>query len=257
MRRTVRPLMALAMLSALSLPAATATPAAAATVPPAGVALLQNSAGTDSGFVLLQTEGDHIRVTVAASNLTPGFHGIHLHSVGKCDGPDFTSAGGHLAAPGQTHGGHSGDFPPLYVTADGTGAETFTTNHVTMDQVFDADGSAVIVHGGADNLANIPARYSSNAPGAPATGPDATTNGTGDSGARVLCGFMSTELVNLRGDNPKPTDGSVGGFGEAVPAGDAPAGAKPVVGIANAVGTDGYWLAATDGEVFTGRAPFL
>ena len=126
-----------------------------------------------------------------------------------------------------------------------------------MDQVFDADGSAVIVHGGADNLANIPARYSSNAQGAPATGPDAQTTGTGDSGARVLCGFMSTELVNERVPNPKPTVGSVGGFGEAVPAGEAPAGAKPVVGIASAVSTDGYWLAAEDGGVFTGNAPFL
>src|SRR3954453_11275275 len=139
MRRTVRPLMALAMLSALSLPAASAGPAAAATAPPAGVALLQNAAGTDSGFVLLQTEGDHIRVTVAVSPLTPGFHGIHLHSVGKCDGPDFTSAGAHLAAWGQTHGNPAGNFPPVYVTADGTGAESFTTDHVTMAQVFDAD----------------------------------------------------------------------------------------------------------------------
>src|SRR5438309_320922 len=100
MRRLVRPFVALGTLVALGLPTVTLTarPALADAVPPAGVAVMQNSAGADAGFVALQTEGNHIRVTIAVTKLTPGFHGVHMHSVGKCDAPSFTTAGGHLAA---------------------------------------------------------------------------------------------------------------------------------------------------------------
>ena len=57
---------------------------------------------------------------------------------------------------------------------------------MTLAQIFDADGAAIIIHAGADNFANIPARYS--AGGVP--GPDAATLATGDSGSRVACGIL-------------------------------------------------------------------
>ena len=47
--------------------------------------------------------------TTGAGRLAPGFHGVHIHKVGKCEpnsvGPtggapgDFLSAGGHFQAP--------------------------------------------------------------------------------------------------------------------------------------------------------------
>jgi Cu-Zn family superoxide dismutase len=68
-------------------------------------------------------------------------------------------------------------MPVLLVNADGTGRTKFTTDRFQVDDPFDGDGSAVVLHAGADNFANIPVRY------APA-GPDATTLATGDAGAR-------------------------------------------------------------------------
>jgi Cu-Zn family superoxide dismutase len=74
-------------------------------------------------------------------------------------------------------------MPVLQVNPDGTGEARFTIASFQVSQLFDADGSALIVHAAADNYANIPQRYS-------ATGPDATTLATGDSGGRVACGVI-------------------------------------------------------------------
>jgi len=86
----------------------------------------------------------------------------------------------------KTHGGHAGDMTPLLVNADGTAWASFRTDRFVDAEVFDADGSAVIVHAGADNLANIPTRYRTDA----GAGPDAATLATGDAGARVACGLI-------------------------------------------------------------------
>ena len=123
-----------------------------------------------------------ITVTGTVKGVAPGFHGFHVHAIGKCERPSFTSAGGHFAAPGQRHGAHAGDLPPLLVTRDGTASAAFETDRFTIAQLRDADGSAVMVHAGPDNFANIPTRY------APA--PDQETLDTGDSGARVACGVV-------------------------------------------------------------------
>jgi len=69
------------------------------------------------------------------------------------------------------------------VNADGTGEARFKTDRYDVANLFDADGSAIIIHASPDNFANIPARY------AP-TGPDATTLGTGDAGGRFACGVV-------------------------------------------------------------------
>ena len=91
--------------------------------------------------------------------IAPGFHGFHVHAVGKCEGPAFTTAGGHFSAPGQTHRNHAGDLPPLLVNADGSASAAFETDRFVLAQLRDADGSALIVHAGPDNFANIPPRY--------------------------------------------------------------------------------------------------
>ena len=75
-------------------------------------------------------------------------------------------------------------MPVLLVGRDGNVQASFTTDRVTLADVFDSDGSAIIVHANADNYANIPTRY---APG----GPDPDTLKTGDSGGRVACGVVT------------------------------------------------------------------
>ena len=144
-------------------------------------ATLVDGTGKRLGKVtLLQFRG---KITVAGrvKGVAPGFHGFHVHAVGKCEGPAFTTAGGHFAAPGQNHGAHAGDLPSLLVNADGTASAAFETDRFTLAQLRDADGSALIVHAGPDNFANIPPRYGT---------PDQETLNTGDSGARAACGVI-------------------------------------------------------------------
>ena len=42
-----------------------------------------------------------VRFTGRLSDLPPGVHGIHIHEFGKCDPPDFKSAGAHFNPSGQ------------------------------------------------------------------------------------------------------------------------------------------------------------
>lgn len=144
-------------------------------------ATLVDGAGKRLGKVTLVQFRGKITVAGRVKGVTPGFHGFHVHAVGKCEGPAFTTAGGHFAAPGQTHGAHAGDLPPLLVNGDGTASAAFETDRFTLAQLRDADGSALIIHAGPDNFANIPPRYGT---------PDQETLNTGDSGARAACGVI-------------------------------------------------------------------
>jgi Cu-Zn family superoxide dismutase len=148
---------------------------------------LRDAAGADIGFVKLSKQGRKVIVRGEVSGLTPGFHGFHVHSVGQCVAP-FTSAGGHYNPGGTGHGAHAGDMPSLLVLADGTAQAQFASDRFAIYELFDADGSAIIVHAAADNFANIPTRYQSTTEGV--FGPDSATLGTGDAGARVACGVV-------------------------------------------------------------------
>ena len=117
----------------------------------------------------------------ADRDLPAGFHGFHIHTTGRCDAPLFTTAGGHFNATGATHGSHAGDLPSLLVTGDGEAFLATATDRFSIADLRDADGSAVMVHSGPDNFANIPARYG---------GPDQETLNTGDSGSRLACGVV-------------------------------------------------------------------
>ena len=101
-----------------------------------------------------------VEITVTASGLTPGRHGVHLHAVGKCE-PDFTAAGGHFdpgpagnTDPDANHPYHMGDIPNLEVGADGKGTMKIMTSRVTLSpgplSLFDTDGTAIIIHGNPD-----------------------------------------------------------------------------------------------------------
>ncbi|CAA0108983.1 Superoxide dismutase [Cu-Zn] [Mycolicibacterium vanbaalenii] len=137
--------------------------------------------------------------TTAAGELAPGFHGLHIHSVGRCEADsvaptggapaDFASAGGHLQVPG--HSGHpaSGDLSSLQVREDGSAMLVTTTDAFTSEELLDGAGTAIIIHEDADNFANIPPERYQQVNGDPP--PDQTTLATGDAGARVACGVIT------------------------------------------------------------------
>lgn len=138
--------------------------------------------------------------TVGGGILSPGFHGMHIHSVGKCEANsvaptggrpgDFLSAGGHLHTRGTT-GGHpgNGDLSPLPVGSDGSARLVMTTDAFTAQDLLAGEGTALIIHQDRDNMANIPDRYTQ--PNG-ARGPDQETMSTGDAGARVACGVIES-----------------------------------------------------------------
>jgi len=152
---------------------------------------LSDAAGHDVGEVSFIDEGGTVRVIVGLQGLPSGWHGFHIHGVGDCTPPAHTSAGGHFNPAGRNHPEHAGDLPLLYVVSDGTVDMSFKTDRFALADLFDADGSAVIIHANPDNYANIQSRYRSSADGAPESGPDSATLATGDAGARIACGVVS------------------------------------------------------------------
>lgn len=139
-------------------------------------ARMQNAAGDSIGTVVMQqspTRG--FLVTVMLEGLEPGFHGIHIHTIGSCS-PDFKASGGHINVDDKQHGllnpdgPDNGDLPNIYVAPDGTAqAEMFTTL-VDADMLMDDDGSAIVVHENRD---------------------DHITQPIGGAGGRVACGVLS------------------------------------------------------------------
>jgi Cu-Zn family superoxide dismutase len=116
--------------------------------------------GTADFVERAQGTGTVVEITVTASGLKPGMHGVHLHAVGKCE-PDFAAAGGHFDPgpagnmdPDANHPFHMGDVPNLLVNASGRGTMKIVTSRVTLSDgplsLFDADGSAIVIHGNPD-----------------------------------------------------------------------------------------------------------
>lgn len=141
-------------------------------------ASLQNSSGLPTGTAIVAGLGDTLTLNVAATGISPGPHGIHLHMVGDCTPPGFTSAGGHLNPGGHQHGtdnpagSHLGDLPNIVAGANGTATLSVPlrgSRAQIESALFDADGTAVIIHAAAD---------------------DYKTDPTGNSGARIVCGVL-------------------------------------------------------------------
>ena len=149
--------------------------------------------------------------TVAGGILSPGFHGLHIHSVGKCEADsvaptggargDFNSAGGHLQVSGHTGHPASGELASLEVRSDGSAKLVTTTDAFTRADLSGPEGSALIIHEGSDNFANIPPRYS--ADGKP--GPDEKTMATGDAGKRVACAVIAPASASGTATTSTPT----------------------------------------------------
>ena len=141
---------------------------------PLAWAKLLDAQGKEAGRVRLSAGTSGLDGMVDVHDVAPGAHGIHLHTTGKCEAPAFTSAGSHLNPDNKQHGlqnplgAHQGDLPDLVVGADGKGHGMFTA-HVSEATLFDADGTAFVVHAAPD---------------------DGKTDPSGNSGARILCGVL-------------------------------------------------------------------
>jgi superoxide dismutase, Cu-Zn family len=175
------------------------------TQPAAGVTLnadLKTPDGTSVATAEFAFSGNYATVTVktvAPGLLAPGFHGLHVHAVGKCEANsvapaggapgDFNSAGAHFQAAGHTAHPASGDLTSLQVREDGTATLVTTTDAFTAEDLLGGAKTAIIIHEKADNFANIPPERYQQVNGTP--GPDETTMSTGDAGKRVACGVLS------------------------------------------------------------------
>jgi Cu-Zn family superoxide dismutase len=142
---------------------------------------LVDTTGTAIGTVQLhQDAGGVVLVRVDAAGLPAGAHGMHVHAVGRCEGPAFASAGGHFNPGGHKHGlnnpegPHEGDLPQIEASFTGTGTVMVTTNRISLTSganfIGDADGSALIIHAAAD---------------------DQVTDPTGNSGGRIACAVLA------------------------------------------------------------------
>ena len=167
--------------------------AAEATATGSPVTATAHLVGTDGrslGTVVLIEGPNGVLVQANVYGLSPGGHGFHIHGVGACE-PDFGAAGDHFNPEGIGHGfmeeggWHAGDLPNIFAAADGTARADIFTAAVTLtpgadNSVFDADGSAIIIHAGPDSYGESPGAGDRVAcgvirPGAPepaAAGPD-------------------------------------------------------------------------------------
>jgi Cu-Zn family superoxide dismutase len=110
--------------------------------------------------------GHMIQIVLTVQNAPPGMHGVHIHATGRCEGPDFKSAGGHFDPgpagnpdPDVNHPYHMGDLPNITVNAAGTGQYNVFSTRVTMGGttgLFDADGSAIVIHQNLDPMVSGP-----------------------------------------------------------------------------------------------------
>ncbi|MCR2834270.1 superoxide dismutase family protein [Parerythrobacter lacustris] len=134
--------------------------------------------GIPAGTVQLLRSGDRLTLAVAATGISSGPHGFHLHQTGECKRPDFASAGGHLNPEGKLHGtlsaggSHFGDLPNLIIGESGTGSVTAdipVPAEQALEWIFDGDGTAVVVHAGPDDYKSDPA---------------------GNAGSRIACGVL-------------------------------------------------------------------
>ncbi len=132
----------------------------------AASAALVGPDGRSMGTVVLIEGPNGVLVQADVTGLSPGGHGFHIHGVGAC-GPDFGAAGGHFNPEGIGHGftveggWHAGDLPNVYAAADGTARADVFTAAVTLapgadNSIFDADGSAIIIHAGPDSYGEDP-----------------------------------------------------------------------------------------------------
>lgn len=138
---------------------------------------MQHADGSSAGTVTVTPTPHGLLFAADLSNLGDGERSFHIHETGLCE-DDFSSAGGHYNPTDKEHGymaengPHAGDMPNFTAT-DGTAQFQTFNPMVTMSggeaPLNDDDGSAIVVHDGADDYESQPA---------------------GDAGDRIACGVV-------------------------------------------------------------------
>lgn len=142
--------------------------------------MMQNAAGGTIGEAHLRHTERGVLVSLDLANAPSGTHALHIHEVGRCDRPDFESAGNHFNPTDAQHGflnpagPHAGDLPNLHVPESGRLRIETMVDRISLVRgrsgLFDADGSSLVMHTFAD---------------------DYRTDPSGNSGSRIACGVIA------------------------------------------------------------------
>lgn len=141
---------------------------------------LKGPDGSPRGSVTLRQTPNGVVLAADLHDLPAGVHGFHIHETGRCE-PDFGAAGGHFAGAGDAHGfmveggPHAGDMANIHVPTEGSLVVEAFNSRISLDEtadntVLDQDGSAIVVHSGADDYESQP---------------------SGDSGDHIACGVIT------------------------------------------------------------------
>lgn len=141
---------------------------------------LARADGSWAGVATISRRSDGVFLSLSAEAPAAGSFGMHLHAVGKCIGPEFTSAGGHWNPGMKQHGrdnpmgAHGGDLPNVDASSDKKLTLEYKMPDIMLEGangLLDADGGALIIHEKAD---------------------DYVTDPSGNSGKRIICGVFKS-----------------------------------------------------------------